>query len=430
MKRTVYAVALNHPSQTAAWDAAFRAPPYQVPPKTPVWFIKPRNTHRTSQQSIALPAGEQTFSGGTLAVVIGKRARKVSAEHAQDYIAGFALANELSLAEESFYRPAIQAKCRDGFCPLGEVAMVSDAGNLDIITEVNGVEKQRWNTCELHRSAPELVAALSEFATLEPGDVILLGTPQQRIAIQEGDEVTVRAAGLTSLVNHFSHDAPVQTQPDGHPTLFALGLNYADHASELDFKAPDSPLVFIKAPNTLTGDNTVSVRPDGVDYMHYECELVVVIGKTARNVSREDALNYVAGYTVCNDYAVRDYLENYYRPNLRVKSRDTLTPLLAGIVPRERVPDAQNLELKTFINGELRQSGNTRDMVFDVPYLVSWLSEFMTLQAGDMIATGTPKGLADVRPGDEVVVEIEGVGRLTNRIVSEQQYEESLNEKN
>lgn len=430
MKRTVFAVALNHPSQTAAWDTAFHAAPYQVPPKTPVWFIKPRNTHRASHQTIALAPGEQTFSGGTLAVVIGKRARKVSEARAQAYIAGFALANDVSLAEESFYRPAIQAKCRDGFCPLGEMAAMQEAHHLDIITEVNGVEKQRWNTSELHRSAPQLVAALSEFATLEPGDVILLGTPQQRVPVNDGDEVTVRAAGLTSLVNRFSHDAPLQTQPEGHPTLFALGLNYADHASELDFKAPESPLVFIKAANTLTGDNAVSVRPDGVDYMHYEAELVVVIGKTARNVSREAALEYVAGYTVCNDYAVRDYLENYYRPNLRVKSRDTLTPLLPTVVAREQVPDAQNLTLQTFINGELRQSGNTRDMVFDVPYLVSWLSAFMTLQPGDMIATGTPKGLADVRPGDEVVVEIEGVGRLTNRIVSEQQYEEILNEKN
>lgn len=430
MKRTVFAVALNHVSQTEAWDGAFHQPPYQTPPKTPVWFIKPRNTHCANHQTIALPVGEQTWSGGTLAVVIGKRARKVSEASAHNYIAGFALANDLSLAEESFYRPAIQAKCRDGFCPMVDVAMLAEVQDLDIITEVNGVEKQRWNTRELHRNAPQLIAALSEFATLEPGDVILLGTPQQRVPVNEGDEITIRAAGFTPLVSHFRQNAPARTQPDGHPTIFALGLNYADHASELDFKAPDSPLVFIKAPNTLTGDNAVTVRPDGVDYMHYEAELVVVIGKTARNISRETALDYVAGYTVCNDYAVRDYLENYYRPNLRVKSRDTLTPLLPGMVAREQVPDAQNLTLKTFINGELRQSGNTRDMVFDVPYLVSWLSAFMTLQPGDMIATGTPKGLADVRPGDEVVVEIEGVGRLTNRIVSEQQYEESLNEKN
>ena len=111
-----------------------------------------------------------------------------------------------------------------------------------------------------------------------------------------------------------------------HPTLFALGLNYADHASELAFTPPTEPLVFIKAPNTFNGDNQTSVRPDNVEYMHYEAELVVVIGKTARKVSEAEAMDFVAGYTVCNDYAIRDYLENYYRPNLRVKSRDGLTP--------------------------------------------------------------------------------------------------------
>lgn len=424
MKRSVFAVALNHPSQTQAWDARFHEAPYQTLPKTPVWFIKPRNTHRHSGDSIALPA-VPTFSGGTLAVVLGKRARKVQAADAARYIQGYALANDISLAEESFYRPAIKAKCRDGFCPIGEVAALANS-HVEIITEVNGVEKQRWSTADLHRNAHELIAALSDFATLEPGDVILLGTPQQRVAIKPGDEVTIKAAGLPSLHNQFTDQETIQTQPDGHPTLFALGLNYADHATELAFKAPDEPLVFIKAANSITGDNSVSVRPDNVDYMHYEAELVVVIGKTARNVSREEALDYVQGYTLCNDYAIRDYLENYYRPNLRVKSRDTLTPLHETVVPRDAIPDAQNLQLNTWVNGELRQSGNTRDMVFDVPFLIAYLSEFMTLQPGDMIATGTPKGLADVRPGDEVVVEIEGVGRLVNHIVSEEQFEESL----
>lgn len=213
--------------------------------------------------------------------------------------------------------------------------------------------------------------------------------------------------------------------PPAQGTVFALGLNYADHASELEFKAPEEPLVFLKAPNTLIGHRQVSVRPDNVEYMHYEAELVVVIGKTARNVKREQAMDYVAGYTLCNDYAIRDYLENYYRPNLRVKSRDGLTPIGPYIVARDDVRDPHNLALRTYINGELRQQGTTADMIFDIPFLISYLSEFMTLQPGDMIATGTPKGLADVQPGDEVVVEIEGIGRLINHIISEQHYEES-----
>ncbi|MCD1125169.1 fumarylacetoacetate hydrolase family protein [Jinshanibacter sp. LJY008] len=214
--------------------------------------------------------------------------------------------------------------------------------------------------------------------------------------------------------------------PPADGTLFALGLNYADHAAELEFKAPEEPLIFIKASNTLTGHQQVSVRPDNVDYMHYESELVVVIGKTARNVSREKAMEYVGGYTVCNDYAIRDYLENYYRPNLRVKSRDTLTPLGPWIVDKEDVADPHNLTLTTQVNGELRQKGSTKDLIFDIPFLIAYLSQFMTLQPGDMISTGTPKGLSDVVPGDEVIVEVEGVGRLINRIVSETEYEETL----
>lgn len=214
--------------------------------------------------------------------------------------------------------------------------------------------------------------------------------------------------------------------PPANGTLFALGLNYADHATELEFKAPEEPLIFIKAPNTLTGHNKVSPRPDNVEYMHYEAELVVVIGKTARSVSRENAMDYVAGYTVCNDYAVRDYLENYYRPNLRVKSRDALTPIGPWIIDKADVADPHNLTLSTWVNGELRQRGSTADLIFDIPFLIAYLSEFMTLQPGDMIATGTPKGLSDVVPGDEVVVEVEGVGRLVNRIVSQKDYKESL----
>jgi len=204
--------------------------------------------------------------------------------------------------------------------------------------------------------------------------------------------------------------------------IFALGINYADHASELNFKPPEEPLVFLKAMNTLIGHNQKTMRPDGITYMHYEAELVAVIGKTAKNVSRENALDYVSGYTVGNDYAIRDYLENYYRPNLRVKSRDTCTPVGPFIIDASEVGDPGNLNLKAYINGELKQSGNTKDLIFDVPYLIEYLSNIMTLSPGDMIFTGTPEGLADVKPGDEVVIEVEKVGRLTNHIISESEY--------
>ena len=210
--------------------------------------------------------------------------------------------------------------------------------------------------------------------------------------------------------------------PPPHGTVFALGLNYVDHAAELAFKAPEEPLLFLKTPNTFTGHRQRSYRPDNVEYMHYEAELVAVIGKTARKVKQGKAMDYVGGYTLCNDYAVRDYLENYYRPNLRVKCRDSLSPLGPYIIDRDDIDDPHNLKLSTRVNGELRQEGTTRDMVFNIPFLIEYLSAFMTLQPGDMISTGTPKGLSDVQPGDEVVIEVEQVGRLINYVISEQEY--------
>ena len=422
MKGTVFAVALNHQSQRDAWRDAFEKAPYNTPPKTAVWFIKPHNTVIRTGDPIPFPQGETVLSGATVALVVGKTARNVPVDEAAEYIAGYALANEVSLPEESFYRPAIKAKCRDGFCPLGELAALDHVDNLTIVTEINGREADHWNTADLQRNAAELLSALSEFATLSPGDAILLGTPHSRVPLQPGDRVRILAKGFPSLENPVVDEREVAHAQGPHPhaTLFALGLNYADHASELAFTPPTEPLVFIKAPNTVTGDNQTSVRPNNIEYMHYEAELVVVIGKTAHKVSEREAMDYVAGYTVCNDYAIRDYLENYYRPNLRVKSRDGLTPLSPHIVPKEAIPDPHNLTLRTFVNGELRQQGTTADLIFSIPFLIAYLSEVMTLQPVDMIATGTPNGLSDVHPGDEVVVEVEGVGRLVNRIVSEE----------
>ena len=199
-------------------------------------------------------------------------------------------------------------------------------------------------------------------------------------------------------------------------TILALGLNYADHAKELEFKAPDEPLVFLKGENTLTGHRQVTKRPDGVEFMHYECELTVVIGRTAKNVKRANAYDRVGGYTVANDYAIRDYLENWYRPNLRVKNRDATTPLGPWRVDTADVPNPMALALRTTVNGKVTQSGNTRDMIFDIPFLIEYFSSFMTLQPGDLILTGTPDGVVDCRSGDVIVTEIEGIGALLNTI--------------
>jgi 5-oxopent-3-ene-1,2,5-tricarboxylate decarboxylase/2-hydroxyhepta-2,4-diene-1,7-dioate isomerase len=203
-------------------------------------------------------------------------------------------------------------------------------------------------------------------------------------------------------------------------TIIALGLNYADHAKELSFSAQEEPLVFLKGPGTVIGHRGVTRRPTGVKFMHYECELAVVIGQTARNVSRSQALLHVAGYCVANDYVIRDYLENWYRPNLRAKNRDGATVLGPWLVDAADIPEPGNLELRTLVNGKVTQQGNTRDLVTDVPALIEYLSSFMTLSAGDVILTGTPDGIVNVDVADEVVCEIDGVGSLQNTIAADE----------
>jgi 5-oxopent-3-ene-1,2,5-tricarboxylate decarboxylase/2-hydroxyhepta-2,4-diene-1,7-dioate isomerase len=236
---------------------------------------------------------------------------------------------------------------------------------------------------------------------------------------------TEHAAGLQLADGRvLPEDAVVWLPPFDVGTVIALGINYADHAKELakelTIGAKDEPLAFLKGPNTLIGHRGQTRRPADATFMHYECELAVVIGSVAKNVKRADAMQCVAGYTVANDYAIRDYLENWYRPNLRVKNRDTGTPLGPWLVDVADVPDPMALALQTTVNGQVTQSGHTRDMIFDVPFLVEYFSSFMTLQPGDLILTGTPEGVVNVMPGDEVVTQIDGIGRLVNTIVGDE----------
>ncbi|MBB3639580.1 fumarylacetoacetate hydrolase family protein [Variovorax atrisoli] len=217
-----------------------------------------------------------------------------------------------------------------------------------------------------------------------------------------------------------SEESVVWLPPFEVGTIIALGLNYADHAKELSFGAQEEPLAFLKGPGSVIGHRAVTRRPADVKFMHYECELAVVIGKEARNVNRANAMEHVAGYTVANDYAIRDYLENWYRPNLRVKNRDGGTVLGPWFVDAADIGEKVELQLRTLVNGQVTQQGNTRDFVFDIPYLIEYLSAFMTLSPGDVILTGTPEGVVDVKVGDEVVCEIDGIGCLVNTIAGDE----------
>ena len=201
--------------------------------------------------------------------------------------------------------------------------------------------------------------------------------------------------------------------------VYALGLNYADHVRELGF-APkqETPLVFMKGSNAFVGHRGETERPADANQMHPECELVAVIGRPARDVSIEAALDCVDGYTIANDYAIREYLENFYRPNARVKNRDATTAIGPWIVDAADIADPQALALTTRVNGVEVQHGSTAEMILGVAGLIAYISSFTTLMPGDMILTGTPHGVHFCAAGDTVETEIEGIGCLVNHLVA------------
>ncbi|MCB6184952.1 fumarylacetoacetate hydrolase family protein [Leeia sp. TBRC 13508] len=179
--------------------------PYKNPPKTPVYFFKPVNTHLAHQGAIQIPAnGETAFAGAALGIVIGSTARKVKRADAASVIAGYTIVNEVSLAETSYYRPAIKAKCRDTFCPIGPWVVSADeldVSALAINTYVNGELRQRGNTADLIYSVPEIIEYLSDFMTLQAGDLIIAGTTLREVALAAGDVVAVEIEGIGRLEN-------------------------------------------------------------------------------------------------------------------------------------------------------------------------------------------------------------------------------------
>lgn len=200
-------------------------------------------------------------------------------------------------------------------------------------------------------------------------------------------------------------------------TAVGIALGYADHADELKLDVPEYPLLFHKLPNTFIGHKAKVIRPE-VEYMHYEGELVVVIGRNGRHIPEEEALDYVYGYTIGNECTVRDFVGNYYRPPVKAKGFDTFGPMGPVLVTADEI-DPENTEVRTYVNGELKQQGNTKHLRHSVAQLIAYLSEFKTIQRGDIIYTGTPKGISHVYAGDVMRVEIGGIGALENEVVAQ-----------
>lgn len=203
---TLFGVALNYQGLLRNHLESFTQPPYQKPPVKPVLFIKTPNTRNADGQPVVYPKGvERLQPGPALGVVIGKSASRVSLENAMQHVAGYTIVNEFSLPEDSYYRPAVKAKCRDGFCPLGPELVpadqVGDPHALSLKLFVNGELVQENSTANFVRSIPQLIVELSEFMTLHAGDVLITGTPEGRVDVRPGDRVEVDISGLGRLSN-------------------------------------------------------------------------------------------------------------------------------------------------------------------------------------------------------------------------------------
>jgi 2-keto-4-pentenoate hydratase/2-oxohepta-3-ene-1,7-dioic acid hydratase in catechol pathway len=198
--------------------------------------------------------------------------------------------------------------------------------------------------------------------------------------------------------------------------IVCIGRNYLAHAAELGNEVPKEPLFFLKPPSSLLSAGESIVVPEGAGRVDFEGEIGILIGKDARNVSEKDAWSYVAGVLPVNDVTARD-LQKKDSQWTRAKGFDTFCPV-GEVVPLDRV-DKGNLEVFTRVNGVQRQHGKASDMAFSIPFLIAYVSRVMTLEAGDVLATGTPEGIGPIVPGDVVEVEIPGVGVLKNPVVAE-----------
>ena len=205
--------------------------------------------------------------------------------------------------------------------------------------------------------------------------------------------------------------------------IIAIGRNYADHVRELNHEMPGELCFFSKAPSSLTSHESEIIIPEWLKgEVHYEAELGLIMGKPAKNVAPEDAMMFLAGYTIVNDVTARTLQKSDIEsrnPWFRSKSLDTFCPVGPYLVPVDALNDPHSLDIRLSVNGKLRQQGNTELMMFKVPDIIAELSRYMTLQPGDIIATGTPAGVGPIEDGDEIEITVSELGTLRNRVTGQ-----------
>ena len=248
-------------------------------------------------------------------------------------------------------------------------------------------------------------------------------------------DITGDTIGAESLARLRQIDPASLPKVEGRPRIgpcvgnvgkfVAIGLNYSDHAKEAGMAIPDEPLIFTKATSSISGPDDNIVMPRGASKVDWEVELGIVIGGHAKYVDEVQALGTIAGYCVVNDVSERAFQLETSGQWVKGKSADTFGPIGPWLVTADEVPEPQNLHLWLEVNGERAQDGSTRTMIFPVPYLVSFVSRFMSLQPGDVITTGTPPGVghgrsppAYLNPGDVVTLSVEGLGTQRQEVVA------------
>ena len=207
--------------------------------------------------------------------------------------------------------------------------------------------------------------------------------------------------------------------------FIAIGLNYSDHAKETGAKTPAEPIVFMKASSSICGPNDEIEIPKGSNKLDWEVELAFVVGKDTKNISEKDAPDHILGYCIVNDVSEREWQIEKLGQWVKGKSGDTFGPTGPYLVTKEAIEDINNLNLTTEVNGKKMQSGNTKNMIFNTNFILSYLSKFMSLQPGDLVTTGTPAGVGMgmnpqvfLKPGDNIKIAIDNLGTQTSKIVS------------
>jgi acylpyruvate hydrolase len=268
-----------------------------------------------------------------------------------------------------------------------------------------------------------VAASLAKRGIVRAQEIAAALVPQSARGFLEGGAATADAvAAVREWVTVPASSARLHAPINDPGKFICIGLNYRDHAEETGNPIPKEPPIFAKWAPSIVDPGEPILRPRGSKQLDWEVELGVVIGRTARYVSKEQALDYVWGYTIINDASARDF-QFLTTQWMAGKIFETAAPVGPFIADRQEIPDPHSLELKTFVNGKQMQRGNTKTFIFDVRYLVSYLSGLMTLSPGDLIATGTPPGVGlgmkppvFMNPGDVCRVEIDGLGSMENPV--------------